>query len=125
MKQQSDRPLLLILAIIALTVIVFCCMVMTFGWFGFGAVQPDVASAVISETGDGVSRASVIIKPVNVNTANAETLDTLPGIGPVLADRIVEYRTQNGFFSQPEELLAVEGIGETILENIKPYIEFE
>ena len=48
---------------------------------------------------------------VNLNTATTAELDTLPGIGPTLAARIVDYRTRNGPFTSPEELMNVSGIG--------------
>lgn len=56
--------------------------------------------------------------PVNINTADAEVLTALPGIGRVLADRIVAYRTQNGPFRVIEEITNVEGIGEGKAEAI-------
>lgn len=56
--------------------------------------------------------------PVNINTADAETLAALPGIGQVLAERIVAYRRQNGFFRAIEEITNVEGIGEKKAEAI-------
>ena len=49
---------------------------------------------------------------VNINTASVSLLQTLPNIGSVLAQRIVDYREENGNFSAPEDLLMVEGIGE-------------
>lgn len=58
-------------------------------------------------------------EPVNVNTASAEELETLPGIGPVLAQRIVDYRAAHGAFASEEELLNVEGIGKTKLDNMR------
>src|SRR5262249_54737015 len=48
--------------------------------------------------------------PININTASAATLDTLPGIGPVLAGRIVTYRETHGPFRSVDELAAVDGI---------------
>ena len=56
--------------------------------------------------------------PVNINTADADTLTALPGIGRVLADRIVAYRRQNGPFRVIEEITNVEGIGEKKAEAI-------
>lgn len=56
--------------------------------------------------------------PVNINTADADTLTALPGIGRVLAERIVAYRQQNGFFRVIEEITKVEGIGEKKAEAI-------
>jgi len=49
---------------------------------------------------------------VDLNAANLEQLDTLPGIGPVLAQRIVDWRTANGGFSSVDQLREVSGIGE-------------
>ena len=56
--------------------------------------------------------------PVNINTADADTLAALPGIGRVLAERIVAYRRQNGSFRAIEEITKVEGIGEKKAEAI-------
>ena len=56
---------------------------------------------------------------VNVNTASAEELEKLPGVGPSLAERIVEYRKRNGSFSSAEELDNVEGIGPRRIETLK------
>lgn len=59
---------------------------------------------------------------VNINTASVSLLQTLPNIGSVLAQRIVDYREENGNFSVPEDLLMVEGIGEKRLDEIREYI---
>ena len=60
--------------------------------------------------------------PVNINTADIAELSALPGIGEVLAQRIMDYRNKNGFFSAPEELLNVSGIGAGKLEAILDYV---
>jgi competence protein ComEA len=59
---------------------------------------------------------------ISVNTATAPELERLPGIGPVLAQRIVEYREQHGPFQRLEDLLEVEGIGPSKLENLQEYV---
>ncbi|MFO7761553.1 MAG: ComEA family DNA-binding protein [Thermodesulfobacteriota bacterium] len=56
---------------------------------------------------------------ININTANQETLDSLSGIGPVKAQAIIDYRTDNGEFKNVDELLEVNGIGPNTLEGIK------
>ncbi len=48
---------------------------------------------------------------ININTADAAELDKLPGIGPALAERIIQYRMEHGLFLQPEDLKKVSGIG--------------
>lgn len=61
-------------------------------------------------------------KPVNINRADALALQTLPGIGPTLATRIVMHRKAHGPFQEPDGLLEVEGIGLKRFETIKPWI---
>lgn len=60
--------------------------------------------------------------PININTATLEQLDLIPGIGPVLAQRILDYREEIGQFHHVEELLDVSGIGEKTLANMLQYI---
>ena len=61
---------------------------------------------------------------VNLNAASAEELQSLPGIGEVLAARIIEYREQSGPFACPEEL-AVKGIGESLFDAVSGRITTE
>lgn len=60
--------------------------------------------------------------PIDLNTATESDLDTLPGVGPVLAARIVAWRDENGSFSSVDELLEVSGIGESTLADIAPLV---
>lgn len=60
--------------------------------------------------------------PINVNQATVEELDLLPGIGPVKAQAIVNYRETHGFFQTIEQVRFVEGIGPSLYERIKDLI---
>ena len=60
--------------------------------------------------------------PVNINTATAEELQTLPRIGPAMAQRIIAWREAHGGFRSVDELDAVPGIGLSMLENLRPLV---
>lgn len=60
--------------------------------------------------------------PLNLNTATPDQLDDLPGVGPVLAKRIVDYRTQHGGFRSVEQLQDVSGIGARRFADLKPMV---
>lgn len=62
---------------------------------------------------------AVSLAAVNINTATAEELKTLPGIGPSKAAAIVEYRQQNGQFKSVDDLKNVKGIGEGVLAKLR------
>lgn len=70
--------------------------------------------------GSGVSAGASA--PVNINTADLTALDALPGVGPVLAQRIVDWRTSNGRFTSVDELGEVSGIGDKMLERLRPHV---
>jgi competence protein ComEA len=60
--------------------------------------------------------------PVSLNTATADQLDTLPGVGPVLAQHIIDYRTQHGGFRSVDELRQVNGIGDRRFADLRDLV---
>lgn len=64
-------------------------------------------------------------RQININQATAEELERLPEIGPTTAQRIIEYRQQQGFFHAPEDVLNVPGIGPKTLDAIREYVVVE
>jgi competence protein ComEA len=78
---------------------------------------PKIGEAAPTQAAPGVPSGKI-----NINTATAAELDQLPGIGPALAQRIIDYRTQNGPFKTIEDLKKVKGIGDALFEQIKDRI---
>ena len=70
-----------------------------------------------------LSNATAGGSPVPVNTASAADLESIPGVGPVLAQRIVEHRERNGPFEEVEDLLGVAGIGEAKLAALRESVQ--
>ena len=73
---------------------------------------------------DEITAPTRVVTLVNVNTATAEELETLTGIGPSLAQAIIDYRAEHGDFTAAEDLLNVKGIGEAKLEGFRAEITF-
>ena len=80
-----------------------------------------MAALLVSGTAMAAGKPAPTAK-VNINTASVEQLTTLPGVGPKLAARIVEYRQKSGPFKSTQELLNVRGIGEKNLEKLAPHL---
>jgi competence protein ComEA len=81
-----------------------------------GEESPPVPSPSIQSPSDG---------KININTADAAALESLPGIGPVIAQRIIDHRLANGLFTQIEEIMDVSGIGPATFEKVKDLIATE
>jgi competence protein ComEA len=60
--------------------------------------------------------------PIDLNTATIDQLDDLPGVGPVLAQRILDYRTEHGRFTTIDQLQEVSGVGTKKYEDLKPHV---
>lgn len=104
--------------------ILFCAVIIGFNLF---FVREPAQTILLTEpTEENVSANPV--QPakngkINLNSASAEELETLEGIGPVLAQRIVAYRNQAGVFSSVAELSQVDGIGEKTLAMLQEKVE--
>jgi competence protein ComEA len=87
-----------------------------------GPYAPGARIAASSPAGMPVSGGSAAGGPVNINTASEAELDRLPGVGPVTARKIIEYRNQVGGFKSVEQLMEVKGIGPKKLEKMRPMV---
>jgi comEA protein len=83
---------------------------------------PGAGGVGAGSTGPGPTGAGSGNALVDLNTADASALDSLPGVGPVLAQRILDWRTQHGRFSSVDEVGEVSGIGDKLLAQIRPKV---
>jgi competence protein ComEA len=86
-----------------------------------GSAQPTLPSSPDSAATSAMPSA----KRININTATLAELETLPKIGPSIAQRIIDYRTRNGPFKTIEDIKNVSGIGDATFEAIKDLIAVE
>ncbi|MFE6775708.1 helix-hairpin-helix domain-containing protein [Streptomyces sp. NPDC057702] len=84
-----------------------------------GSGAPGALAGSGSETGaDGAAGA-----PISLSAATAEQLESLPGVGPVLARHIIDYREQHGGFGSVEDLREVTGIGDKRFADLRPLVQ--
>lgn len=79
-------------------------------------------SIITSSNSETTTSQDTTSKLININTASAQELTSLPGIGETKANNIVSYRTENGYFKTIEDLKNVSGIGDATFEQLKDYI---
>jgi competence protein ComEA len=80
------------------------------------------AGTLVAAPQNGAPAKPAAATVVNINTASADQLEGLPGVGPKLAARIIDYRQKNGGFKKVEDLMNIQGIGEKNFLKLKPLV---
>lgn len=102
---------------------VFLCLSLVLFWKDCSAIEAGLTVQTEAEVREEALAPD--LSPININTADIEELDQLPGIGEVLAGRIIAYREEHGPFTSMEGLLEVSGIGEAKLAELEGWITIE
>ena len=121
-EERNGRVCVVYLVLAALTVLFAVSLAFLHKTSYEGTAHGDYTVSVQEKTDEITAPTRVL---VNVNTADAEELETLTGIGPALAQAIVDYRAGHGAFRSAEDLLLVKGIGEAKLEGFRAEIILE
>lgn len=95
-------------------------------WFYFGMILGFLLMVSPARWVDAAEPVAKEVKAaqqlVNINAATLEALEALPGIGPVTAQRIIDYRTEHGAFASVDQLVEVKGIGDKSLAKLRPLV---
>ena len=105
MKSSASRTLVFLALIITASIIIVSTVSNEYTAF---VPQPKEPVSIVSEEG-----------LININTADAETLTLLDGIGAARAQMIIDFRNEYGYFVTKEDILRIDGIGQTLFEKIK------
>ena len=106
-------------------VVLLLCLVFTLGYLlgsGRGETQVQITAVQAPEEEKAPVQTEEADGPIDLNTATQLQLETLPGVGPELAKRILAYREENGRFVSVEQLMDVEGIGEKRFADLEPLV---
>ena len=121
-EERNGRVCGVYLVLAALTVLFAVSLAFLHKTSYEGTAHGDYTVSVQEKTDEITAPTRVL---VNVNTADAEELETLTGIGPARAQAIIDYRAGHGAFRSAEDLLLVKGIGEAKLEGFRAEITLE
>lgn len=114
-KGKATKTEIFLLLLTAAFVLLVCCVY-------FMHRENGAAPGYTVTVQKGNDAEAVTVKKININTADMEELQTLEGIGPVLAQRIVDWRNAGGVFETAEDLLEIQGIGEATLRQLREFI---
>jgi len=104
-------------------VVVLLILTFTIGVFvGRATAYGNVSVTVEREYAGSTNNEDPANFKLNINTATADQLQQIPGLGPALAQRIVDYRDEYGPFASTDDLLNISGIGNAKLSTIIPYL---
>lgn len=92
------------------------------GALNLARVLGDGEQVIVGAPGGAPAAPGATAGPVSLSTATAEQLDTLPGVGPVLAQHIIDYRAAHGGFASVDQLREVNGIGPRRFDDLKPLV---
>lgn len=95
-----------------------CLVLFAAAWFV--SAQPGIAQSQDGRPQPAAKPVVAVATTVNINTASASELDSLPGVGAKTAARIIEYRQKNGQFKKIEDVMNVRGMGEKVFLKLKP-----
>lgn len=88
----------------------------------------EAAGEAGAQAGTGAAAATgaaSAVRTVNINTATASELELLPGVGPAMAGRIIDYRQQHGAFTSVDQLDNVKGVGARTMEKLRPLVRVQ
>ncbi len=109
--------------LLGITAVFLCLIIGIFVGRNLTGAYIPVNKVISTDTTDTNNTTQPQDGKIDLNTANLQQLQLIPGVGEVIAQRILDYRTDQGGFQAVEELLNVSGIGEKKFEQIKQYVK--
>lgn len=106
-----------------ITGVFFCLLIGIFIGRNLTQSYISIPDSTNSQVSDSTNKNQSNDGRIDINTASLQQLQLLPGIGQTIAQRIIDYRTENGHFSTIEDIMNVSGIGQKKFDEIKPYIK--